>query len=287
LRNRIYSGDFEFDGITYQGTYEPIVSRELWERVQIIFDGRASKKRHGVRVRDRFAFRGLISCGHCGCALVGEIKKGRYVYYHCTGYKGKCPEPYTREEVLENKFTELLKGISFSEEVLAWVTQALRMSHGDEKKFHDEAITRLRREHRRIQDRIDAMYMDKLDGRIDNEFFDRQATAWRTEQMHILRNIETHVAANQSYVEEGIKLMALARRAHELFENQPANEKRKLLDFVLSNSIWKNGELLAEYRQPFDVLAIAVASDQHRKSTEPPCAVENENWLPRCDSNHD
>jgi hypothetical protein len=70
------------------------------------------------------------------------------------------------------------------------------------------------------------MYMDKLDGRIDNEFFDRQAIAWRTEQVHILRNIETHVAANQSYIEEGIKLMALARRAHELFENQPANEKR-------------------------------------------------------------
>jgi hypothetical protein len=50
------------------------------------------------------------------------------------------------------------------------------------------------------------------------------------------------------------------------FENQPANEKRKLLDFVLSHSIWKNGEPLAEHRQPFDVLAIAVASDQRTKN---------------------
>jgi hypothetical protein len=33
---------------------------------------------------------------------VGEIKKSRYVYYHCTGYKGKCPDPYVREEVLED-----------------------------------------------------------------------------------------------------------------------------------------------------------------------------------------
>jgi len=164
LRNRIYSGDFDFDGVTYHGTYEPIVSRELWEQVQMILDGRRLKKTHTVRVKDQFAFRGLIRCGHCGCALVGEIKKGRYVYYHCTGYKGKCPEPYTREEVLEEKFTELLKGISFSEDVLAWVIQALRASHRDEKKFHDEAITRFRREHKRIQDRIDAMYMDKLDG---------------------------------------------------------------------------------------------------------------------------
>lgn len=40
-----------------------------------------------------FAFSGLIACGHCGCSLVGEIKKQRYVYYHCSGYKGGCEEP--------------------------------------------------------------------------------------------------------------------------------------------------------------------------------------------------
>jgi site-specific DNA recombinase len=285
LRNRIYSGDFDFDGVTYHGTYEPIVSRQLWVQVQMVLDGRGSKKTQSVRVKDQFAFRGLINCGHCGCALVGEIKKGRYVYYHCTGYKGKCPERYTREEVLEKKFTELLKGISFSDEVLTWVTQALRMSHFDEKTFHDDAITRLRRDHKRIQDRIDAMYMDKLDGRIDAEFFDRQAAEWRTEQVHILRNVEKHLTANHSYMEEGIKLLALARRAHELFENQSANEKRKLLDFVLSNSVWKNGELLAEYRQPFDALAIAVAAEQETKSNGPARTIENENWLPGMDSN--
>jgi hypothetical protein len=85
-------------------------------------------------MKEQFAFSGLITCGHCGCAMVGEIKKGRYIYYHCTGFKGKCPEPYTREEVLEEKFTGLLKGIAFSEETLVWVRQALRESHRDERQ---------------------------------------------------------------------------------------------------------------------------------------------------------
>ena len=52
------------------------------------------------RTATDFAFTSLINCGHCGFALVGEMKKQKYVYYHCTGYKGKCPEPYTSEEVL-------------------------------------------------------------------------------------------------------------------------------------------------------------------------------------------
>jgi hypothetical protein len=162
LRNRVYTGDFVFDGATYKGTYEPIVSRELWEQVQLILSGRGTKKTR--KVKESLAFGGLIRCGHCGYAMVGEIKKGRYVYYYCTGYKGKCPERYTREDVLEKRFTELLEGISFSPEVLTWVTQVLRESHADERKCHEEAITKLQREHRRIQDRIDAMYMDKLDG---------------------------------------------------------------------------------------------------------------------------
>ncbi len=34
---------------------------------------------------------------------------------------------------------------------------------------HDEAVAKLQREHRRLQDRIHAVYMDKLDGRIDND----------------------------------------------------------------------------------------------------------------------
>ncbi len=91
LRNPIYMGEFVWKGKTYQGIHRPLVSRELWERVQHILDGRYAKRgRSGKR---DFAFSRLIECGHCGCAMVGELKKGKYVYYHCTGYKGKCPEP--------------------------------------------------------------------------------------------------------------------------------------------------------------------------------------------------
>ena len=273
LRNRIYSGDFDFDGATYRGAYQPIVSRELWEEVQGRLDGRGTKKTR--RVKDQFAFSGLVTCGHCGCALVGEEKKGRYIYYHCTGYKGKCPEPYTRAEVLAKEFTRLLKGISFSDEVLAWVTQALRESHRDERRFHEDAIAKLQHEHRRIQDRIDV------------EFFDRKAAEFRAEQCRIMRDIDAHQSANQSYVEEGIRLLELAHNAHRLFENQPPAEERKRLDFVVSNCTWKDGELRAEYRQPFDVLALAVAADEGAKEVGATISAKNEIWLPGEDSNHD
>jgi site-specific DNA recombinase len=126
LRNRLYSGDFDWNGKRFTGGHDPIVSREVWEGVQDVLDGRNTRKTR--RGKHDFAFSGLITCGHCGCALVGEIKKHRYVYYHCTGFKGKCPEPYVREEIVASKFAAVLDRLAFDDEVLAWVRTALLAS---------------------------------------------------------------------------------------------------------------------------------------------------------------
>ena len=83
-----------------------------------------------------------------------------------------------------------------------------------------------------------------------------------------------------------MQLLELAHNAHVLFESQPAAEKRKLLDFVLSNCTWKDGELTAQYRQPFDILAVAVASEQMPAGMIAPETSNFENWLPGMDSNH-
>ena len=49
--------------------------------------------------------------------MADEIKKQKYIYYHCTGHKGKCREPYTREALLEERFTALLKKLRFDDDV--------------------------------------------------------------------------------------------------------------------------------------------------------------------------
>jgi site-specific DNA recombinase len=101
------------NGKMIQGRHEPLVSVELWERVQAIIDRRFAKKHR--RMTHDFAFSGLIAYSKCGCSVIGEIKKQRYVYYHCTGYADKCQSnpatcrrKYVREEVLEQQFTNLL-----------------------------------------------------------------------------------------------------------------------------------------------------------------------------------
>jgi hypothetical protein len=164
--------------------------------------------------------------------------------------------------------------------VLDWIVTALRESHADEKAFHDEAIARILAEYRRLQNRIDAMYLDKLDARIDTAFFDSKSAEWRAEQDRLLRDVPTHRAANQTSIEEGVQLLQLAHRAHDLFERQEPAEKRRLLNFLLSNCARKAGVLTAEYRQPFDMLALArqAAGDAMEDGAAKTTSLEN--WLP-------
>ncbi len=146
LRSRLFTGDFDWKGKTHKGTHEPLVSRELWNKVQAILDRRQANKHR--KIKHDFAFSHLITCGHCGCSLVGEIKKAKYVYYRCSGYKGRCPEPYVREEDLEARLTEVLKGLEFDADVLQLVTDALRSSHADQQRFHTH------RSHRPVSGRV-------------------------------------------------------------------------------------------------------------------------------------
>lgn len=75
------------------------------------------------------------------------------------------------------------------------------------------------------------------------------------EQKDILKRLQEHQNASQSYIDEGIALVESAKQAADLFAKQPASEKRRLLNFVLSNSSGSDGKLPTSFRQPFDLLA--------------------------------
>lgn len=283
LRNPLYAGDILWKGQFFPGKHPPLVARALWDRVQGVLDGRnASAQRKSKR---EFAFAGIVKCGHCGCAMVGELKKKRYVYYHCTGWKGKCPEPYVREEVIAEQFAQALGRLRFGDGAIRWITQALRESHVDQTRDHEAAVTRLKSEYDRLQTRIHSVYLDKLDGGIDKATYVELSGKWRKEQTRLLDEIALHQVADQSYLDVGARLLDVASNAQRMFAAKEAAEKRRILNFVISNSTWKHGTLVPQWRQPFDLLAetaaLAALETARGDENSARCKV----WLPGPDSN--
>jgi len=57
------------------------------------------------------AFRGMLTCAHDDCTVTGEVKKQKYVYYRCSGYRGRCDLPRFREEEIAARMGDVLKDI--------------------------------------------------------------------------------------------------------------------------------------------------------------------------------
>ncbi len=252
---------------------------DLFERVQDALNSRHKKKLR--RVKNEFAFSTLVRCGHCGCALTGDIKKGRYIYYLLSLHRllGPCAEPYVPEAVLSGKFSELLRQLDIGEVPLQLVSEGLKSSHVDQAEEHSEAIKRLQAEYDRIQSRIQAMYVDKLDGKVDPGMFENLSVNWRKQQDQCLRDIERHQSADQHYLEEGVTMLEMARNAQRLFDNEQPMEKRRLLNFVVSNSTWANGELKATLREPFGFIAEMAKFTSSGGSTNGANFADRSGWL--------
>jgi site-specific DNA recombinase len=282
LRNHFYVGAFTWRGVTYQGKHEPLITQALFDSVQRVLDrrheGRARKITHD------FTYTGILRCGHCTSSMVGELKKGRYVYYHCTGYRGNCHEPYVREESLHEEFGAVLRRIQLPNELLEWLTEELRLTRQDADRRHDDAISRLRAEHDRLQSRLDAMYVDKLDGKIPQAFYEEKAGEWRREQARLNAKINDLQTTDDAIdAEKTIDLLHLANQAADHYPTQPPSEQRALLRTVVHSATWKHGELAIAYNEPCGALSHSTRHDpSHGKKGVWPTRP---GWPARRDSN--
>jgi hypothetical protein len=78
----------------------------------------------------------------------------------------------------------------------------------------------------------------------------------------------------------GSRRISRSRNAQRLFEKQNPREKRRLLNFVVSNCTWKGGELVSTLRQPFDLVAETTAIAAQAAADNSPNLAKSEIWLP-------
>ncbi len=218
-----------------------MVTRETWEQVQEILDGRHGRKHR--KITHDFTYSGLIRCGHCGCSLVGEIKKGRYVNYHCTGYRGKCAEPYTREEILEQQFADCLRELVVPPTVLEWLQSEIVASDHTERAAREQAIRRLQTEPQRIEKRMKVLYEDRLDGRIDTATYDTEATAIRAQQQQLRQRLGAAEAAALAPISEAVDLVALTSRTADFVSRTATRGAAQIAAAARERSVLERGRV--------------------------------------------
>jgi len=266
LKNPFYIGLFVWEGKIYKGTHTPLISADLFEHVQAVFRG-YNKPKYG---KHDFAFRGLLRCAYDNCLVTAELKKNRYIYYRCTGSRGKCSLPYFREEELGDRLGQILKDIYIPDTILAQLERSLLSDKGQHEARRKQQRERLQQRLELVRRRLEQAYMDKLDGKITEEFWAKRSAEWQQEEDQILLAMQELAESNPDRILDGVRILELANKAYFLYLKQPPAEKAKLLRIVLSNCTVDAANLYPTYRKPFDLIFMR---------------AKNEEWRARRDSN--
>ena len=268
MKNPFYYGEMRYNGKIYPHKYTPVISKDLYDRVQEIKKG--YHKRHFKFAGLPYLYRGLIKCAQCGCMFTPEKKKGKYIYYHCTEYFGKHKTSWLKEETLTEQFAKIFKGLHIPKDIAEGIAKTLKESHQGKVSYHKNLYSDFNKEYQQYETRIERMYDDYLDGRITQDMYDRKHQEYRATQKEIKLKMESLHKADEDYYITASYILSLANRAYDLFLSSKPEIKRQLLKLLLKNCEIDNGSLRYTLNYPFS--AIFSYTQCH-------------NWLPGQDSN--
>jgi len=158
LNNPFYYGILSYWGEHFEGKHEPIITKKLFDRVQLVMRQRGKPQSKNTKY---FVFKGLMRCGVCGASVTAEIQKGHH-YYHCTRKLTPCKgksQQFIREETLAHQIKDYIQKVSLSDD---WLVNILRELDKDRAQFSQSSLTHLQNLHTRIKE-ID----DKISKLID------------------------------------------------------------------------------------------------------------------------
>ncbi|MBI5798778.1 MAG: recombinase family protein [Candidatus Yonathbacteria bacterium] len=279
LRDPFYYGDMRWKGEVQPAKHEPLISHELFDRVQMLLSRSLNQPQFNKHIP---TFKAKMTCTTCGGSVTWERQKGHW-YGHCNGYKRagmkeKCEQRhmFVREEKVEEELFPMLINVApKNKRVLEILNEALKESHADEITRYNTNLTNLNAAIERSQRRLEALYEDKLDTKINSETYERLFKRYTVEKDEATREIARLNKGNKKYYEAGYAIHELASKAMEIYKSEHATveDRRLLLSYSFQNITLKGREVKPEYTFAFDFLANWVP--KLNKISEPQKTVEN------------
>ncbi|MBI3045959.1 MAG: recombinase family protein [Candidatus Harrisonbacteria bacterium] len=253
LTDPFYIGKIRYNGAIHAGAHEPLINEDLFNAVQVKI------KRNGApRYRKHTPlFKALIKCSECGGSVTWEIQKGHW-YGHCNKYRNCTQRKFIRQEKVEENLMPYFEKINLkNERLIEWIKKALNDSHADEISYSSGVRSNLNSRYQIVQKRLEAIYDDKIDGKITPEFYQTKYDQYTKEKEEVLSELKKLDNAGNKYYELGASIIDLAHRAKEIYSNpkRTIDEKRLLMNLMFSTLTIKDGELTVGYSKAFEILA--------------------------------
>jgi len=178
LQNPFYYGHFLYKGELYEGRHQPIISKALFDKVQLVIAERGHKKR---AKKPTVPFLGLMKCADCGMSITSETKTRtqkngnfhRWTYYRCSRKKRtiKCTNPPIREKDLLPQLSALLGKYAMSEKMFAFMNERIEQDKQAEIAGNVSLLDDLRTQIAKLTNKQQILLDSYLDQDIDRQTF--------------------------------------------------------------------------------------------------------------------
>lgn len=265
LINPFYYGLMRYGGQEYQGYHETLISKELFDRVQMVLHG---KSRPHQEAHD-FPIRGLVKCAYCECAVVGIRKvkpSGKaYAYYSCSKRRGTCKNKPVTEPEMMAQVEERIQAIHLDERKWQVCLKLLKLSYGEQVQKHIDAKEvwdrRLIEVEKQLKRLLDLLVAERI-GAGEYEAKKSELLAEKQSLKEKLNDRDTSVAQALQRAEA---FFNEAHSVYEAFKMGSVTAQKKLIARIGWNLQLKDGELCWEYRKPFNFL-VERSSAEFRES---------------------
>lgn len=211
--------------IVVENTHEPIIDRDLWDRVQSLMKTRT----HRVlkRSNDVSLFAGVLRCADCGSKLVYTEKSRKYGpsvgSYRCSRYSNNsdiaCSQHYIQENTL---IAFVLKDIQLHailadadrERISQQLVSSMNQAQKQSSKNYDRQAQVTEKRHKAIEETIKQLYEDKCSGKIPDLVFQNLLNGYITEQaeldqrLKLLREQQQEAQFTESEIEKWMQLIS-------------------------------------------------------------------------------
>ncbi len=283
LQRRLYTGIFKYGGEEWhQGSYEPLISVELFDKVQLTMGWAkvTSQKKPSTTSGRFYPYKGLFLCATCLFNVTAYTKEkelasgavAEYCFYTCTKKNKKldCKEPQVASTELEQDIKANLTDYELTEsdanECKTWI-QELFNSHIKKQNQYKPLWLLDQQKARTALDVLD----EKLEvGTITDERYKTRAEKHEETLARTERLISGASSDAEAWLELSNEVFSRAVNIGNVFENANDKERRELMKYVGSNWYLSNKKVALTVREPLNAL-------RHNS--------ENPNWRARPDLN--
>ena len=209
LDHIFYTGLFRFKGEIYEGKHPPLISRDLYERVQQV---RKKTGRGRYMKHSKFPFRAMAFCAHCGCQYTAELKKG-HDYYRCSKRRGPCDSKTVRAEKVDQLLRTGMRMASlpdaWAEKMLVEAQKLIKADRAKQSTLVEQQKARLA-EISALQERLLDVF---LVGDIEREEFTARKERYVQEKVALADAIAKFEARGLSRLEPLVNFLNASRQA--------------------------------------------------------------------------